>query len=209
MLAGLLFKLLKHKVMIKARLKDKERVIEILSKAFEQNPGVNELIKQDHKKTLRINCFMRYIYQICFLFGKILISDDGMACALVLYPDRMKFSLRVIGWNLNLMCSVLGFEAALKILRQEALIKRQYPRDSYYIWFIGVDDTYKNMGIGSDLMEELIADADRRRRPMFLETAASGQLNWFKKMGFELSSESEAVWGHYSLRRENFKYFLD
>ncbi|ETZ22774.1 GNAT family N-acetyltransferase [Pedobacter sp. V48] len=194
--------------MIKAKIKDKERIIEILSQAFEQNPGVNAVITQDHKKTLRINCLMRYVYQLCYLFGKILISDDGMACALVLYPGRMKFSLRVIGWNLNLMCSVLGFDNALKILRQEALIRRQYPRNSYYLWFIGVDRSYTNMGIGSDLMEELIADADRRSRPICLETT-SGQLNWFKKLGFELSDETAPAWGHYSLRRQAFKYFLE
>lgn len=195
--------------MIKAKRKDKERIIEILTKAFEQDPRVNNLIRQDDKKLVRIDRLMRYAYRICSISGKVLISDDGKACALVLYPDKKKSSIKAVYWKFSLLFGSLGFKSALKVLGREMMVSKHHSSNSYYIWFMGVDTDYANMGIGTDLMEELIADADRRKRPIHLETHLSANLDWFHKFGFEVFREIKLDSPLYFLRRKSFHYFLE
>jgi len=194
--------------MIKAKRKDKEFIIEMLTHAFEQNPGISYMVKDDARKLIRISHLMEYAYQICALFGKILISDDGKACALVLYPGKKRFSLRCCLLDLNLLFGKLGLKSALEVLNSRDVINRYHPKNSYHVWFIGVDPKYSNMGIGTDLMEEIIADADRRRKPIYLETYLSRNLQWFQKFGFEVFREINLGAHVYFLRRQVFHYFL-
>ncbi|HWW39323.1 GNAT family N-acetyltransferase [Pedobacter sp.] len=194
--------------MIKAKRKDKEKIIQILTKAFEQNPRVNDLVKQDSKRLHRIDRLMRYAYNVCSVFGKVLVSDDGKACALILYPDRKQFSLKGVYWKMELLLGTVGFRSALKVLARETFVSKHHERYSYYIWFMGVDSEYVNMGIGTDFMDELIADADRRKRPIYLETHLPQNLAWFEKFGFEVFREIKLDSPLYFLRRKSFHYFL-
>ena len=69
--------------MIRADIEDKNRIVEILSKAFDDNKSVNYIIQQDAKRKQRIRNLMEYSFDICNLFGDVFVSDDRKACALV------------------------------------------------------------------------------------------------------------------------------
>lgn len=174
--------------MVKAKRKDRKRIIEILTGAFEHHPYVDALRLQDEKKLLQINSVMSYAYEICKLYGKIVISDDGIGCALILYPDKFQLSLQKLYLDLILLFGPMGFVNAIKILKQQITIKKNYPSHIYLLWFIGVDSHYTNMGIGTDLMKDLIIDANLRKRPFCLNIT-SGELEWFKSYGFEVIKE--------------------
>jgi hypothetical protein len=71
---------------------DKIRVVDILTRSFIDNLSVNYIISQDRSRIKRIRALMDYSYEICSSFGKVLLSDDKRACALILYPHQKKFT---------------------------------------------------------------------------------------------------------------------
>ncbi|HEY5463874.1 MAG TPA: hypothetical protein VIJ95_11510 [Hanamia sp.] len=80
--------------MIKATNKDRERVIDILAKSFNDNQSVNYIVKQDQKRNQRIRKLMAYSFDVCYLYGEVYLTHDKSGCALILFPDKKKNNLK-------------------------------------------------------------------------------------------------------------------
>lgn len=187
--------------MIEATLSDKNKIVEILTLTFEQNQSVNYIVKQDESHLFRIKYLMEYAYNVCDAFGKVLLSDDGKACALVMFPDKKHFSLRSLFWDLNLIFSVTGIGNISKVMKRESQIKAHHPAvPFYYLWFIGVHPEHTGIGIGSNLLQEIISDAEAMDRPIYLETSTLKNLPWYKKFGFKIFDELNLSYTLYFLK---------
>src|SRR3954451_20701036 len=112
-------------MMNKALYSDKEIVIDILARSFYENKSVNYVIKDDNRKLQRIKSLMDYSFEVCFLFGEVLLSDDRKGCALILFPDKKKTTGRTIMLDLKLVFTCLGIKNLLKTLDRESKIKKQ------------------------------------------------------------------------------------
>ncbi len=62
--------------MIRAEYKDRNRIINILAKSFDDNKSVNYIIKQDKKRVERMKKLMEYSFEVCYLFGDVFLTDD-------------------------------------------------------------------------------------------------------------------------------------
>jgi len=176
--------------MLKATLKDRERIIEILLLAFEKNKSVNYICRNDDARYKRIRLLMDYAFKVCSRFGKVFISDDRNACALVLFPDKKRTTLKSLIWDIKLILTVIGLSNASNILKRETQIKKHHPNiPFYYLWFIGVDPSNKRLGIGSGLLNAVLEDADKMGRPVYLETSTIENLPWYKRFGFKIYKE--------------------
>ncbi|ETZ24164.1 hypothetical protein N824_16625 [Pedobacter sp. V48] len=113
------------------------------------------------------------------------MSEDKNACALVLFPDKKKTSLKGIYWDVKLMLKVIGVFNLPKVLRREGLIKKQHPKTPfYYLWFIGVDPSVTGQGLGSALLQELIKEAGMMDLPFYLETSTVENIPWYLEFRF-------------------------
>ena len=54
--------------MDKATPSDKALVLDIISRSFDQNPSVNDVIKQDHLREKRIEELISYSFDVCIAF---------------------------------------------------------------------------------------------------------------------------------------------
>ena len=186
-----------------ADYKDKSLIIDILTKSFDTNQSVNYIAKQDGKRLKRISALMNYSFEVCYMFGDVFLSDDRKACALILYPDKKKTTLKSILLDIKLIFSCIGIENIKKALARESKIKQLQPKElMYYLWFIGVDPEYQNEGIGSILMDEIIKDSKHKQRPIFLETSTLKNLPWYKKYGFQIYNELELGYKLFFLKKE-------
>lgn len=186
-----------------AKYNDKPLVVDILTKSFDTNQSVNYIAKQDGKRLKRISALMDYSFEVCYMFGDVFLSDDRKACALILYPDKKKTTLKSILLDIKLIFSCIGVENIKKALARESKIKRLQPKElMYYLWFIGVDPKYQNEGIGSILLNEIIKDSKHKRRPIYLETSTLKNLPWYKKYGFQIYNELELSYKLFFLKRE-------
>ena len=186
-----------------ADYKDKNLVIDILTKSFDTNQSVNYIAMQDGKRLKRISALMDYSFEVCYMFGDVFLSDDRKACALILYPDKKKTTLKSILLDIKLIFSCIGVENIKKALVRESKIKQLQPKTTmYYLWFIGVDPEHQNEGIGSVLLDEIINDSKNKQRPIYLETSTLKNLPWYKKYGFQIYNELELSYKLFFLKRE-------
>jgi hypothetical protein len=188
--------------MIKASRNHKSRVIEILTKSFEDNQSVNYIVKQDSKRAERIKALMDYSFEVCFMFGEVYLSDDQKGCALILYPDQKSFSIKSTLMDVQLLLNAIGLTRVGKAMSRETAIKSNYPKDPiYYLWFLGVINSDQNKGIGSQLLKEIIIDSQKQHKPIYLETSTIKNIPWYKKFGFSIYNELDFGYKLFMLRK--------
>ena len=181
---------------------DKNHVIQILSKSFSDNKSVNYVVKQDEKREERIKSLMEYSFDVCYAFGEVWISNDDQACALLLFPDKKRTSIRTILWDLKLALSVVGLNRVSAVLKRESMIKNHHPKELFaYLWFIGVNPSNQNRGIGSAFIKEVIDKCEKERRPIYLETSVERNLSFYQKFGFEIFQSLYLSYTLYHLRK--------
>lgn len=184
---------------------EKKLVVDILARSFISNQSVNYLIPQDPNKQKRIQSLMDYSFEMCSLFGKVLVSDNKKVCALVSFPERKKTTVKSLLAEIKLIVKSIGFANISKAMKREKAISGNYPTEPiYYLWFIGVSPEFQGQGIGEKLMREILADADQMRRPIYLETSTLKNIPWYQKFGFEVYGELDFGYKLFLLRR-NFQ----
>lgn len=189
--------------MKKAEKNDKPLVIEILAKSFNSNSSVNYIIKQDSKREKRIRALMDYSFEVCSAFGDVFLSDDKKACALIVYPDKKKTTLKSILLDIKLIFQAVGLGNISKTLKREKLITTIQPKvPMSYLWFIGVDPLAQGRGIGSKMLQEIIDYSNSNNRPIYLETSTVKNLPWYEKFGFEVYNEKELTYHLYFFKRD-------
>ncbi len=136
--------------MQKAVYSDKNLVVKILTSSFADNKSVNYIVRQDDKLIQRIENLMSYSFEICMLFGAVYLSDDKNGCALIIYPERKKSNFRTALFDLQLIFKTTGIQNIKKVIKREAIIKRNHPEELLsYLWFIGVESSKQQKGTGS------------------------------------------------------------
>jgi GNAT superfamily N-acetyltransferase len=188
--------------MIKADNVDKKLVIELLSRAFDDNQSVNYIVRNDDKRTERIAALMDYSFEMCSLFGEVWLSDDRKACALILYPQDKKTTLSAILLNIKLIFKAIGISGIKNALDRESKIKSKQSKEPMtYLWFIGVEPTEQGKGIGSKLLQEVITHAETRQLPVYLETSTVKNLPWYESHGFKTYEQLDLTYTLYFLKR--------
>ena len=189
--------------MLKALYEDRDLVVEILSRSFNDNKSVNYIIQQDSHRVRRLIRLMEYSFDYCQLFGEVYLSEDRQACALLVLPGQKKTTVRSILLDLRLILCCVGLSNVRKILAREAAIKKLHPSGPmHYLWFIGVLPEVQHKGIGSGLLREVIARSEGEGVPLYLETSVEKNLPWYEKFGFRVYSELDFGYRLFCLRRE-------
>lgn len=189
--------------MIKAKQSDKDRVIDILTTSFYENQSVNYIINQDSKRESRIRALMDYSFEVCSSFGDVFLSDDKKSCALIVYPDKKRATLKSTLLDVKLILQAVGISNISKTLKREKLINSIQPKMLMtYLWFIGVDRDAQGQGIGSKLLQEIIDYSNSISRPIYLETSTVRNLPWYDKFGFEVYNEQDLTYHLYFFKRD-------
>ena len=189
--------------MISADYNDKNLVVDILTKSFEDNKSVNYFVKQDKKRNQRIKKLMEYSFEMCFLFGEVFLSEDKKGCALIMLLDKKKTTLKTIMLDVNLILSSIGLLNIKKTLDRESKIKEfQSDKLIYYLWYIGVDPKEQNKGIGAALMKGILQRSENKNRPIYLETSTLKNIPWYEKFGFKIYHEMDFGYPLFFMKKE-------
>ena len=167
-----------------ANREDKNLVVRILTDAFLDNKSVNYLIPGDRRHKSRVQALMEYSFEVCFASGKVLISDDDSAVALISFPENKKTTFRGLLWEAGLVLNGIGFGNISRAINREKKIAENYPKcPIYYLWFLAVDKNRQGRGIGSTFLNEIKADAVAMERPIYLETSTVRNLPFYERAG--------------------------
>jgi len=189
--------------MIKATRDDKSLIVNILIDSFKDNQSVNYIVRQDNHKLKCIRALMEYSFEICFNFGETWLSDDGKACALLLFPQKKRTTIQSIWRDIKLIWQAIGIGGVMKALDRETKIKAKQPKEPMlYLWFIGVDPTLQHRGIGTQLLKEIINRSNERNLPIFLETSTIKNLPWYENFNFYTYDKLELGYTLFFLKHE-------
>lgn len=181
---------------------DKPLVVNVLSKAFDNNLSINYIVKQDKRRTQRIKFLMDYCFEICLMKGRVFLSDDQNACALILHPEEKGEWLKSIMLNASLAFNVIGISRVSKVLNREKKIKEYQPDHLFfYLWFIGVDPQVQGKGIGRHLLQEIFQYYKKDQKPFYLETSNLQNLPRYKSFGFNIINEIDLGYKLYQMVR--------
>jgi GNAT superfamily N-acetyltransferase len=76
---------------------------------------------------------------------------------------------------------------ALRLLRYTAGIPGRHPAQPYwYLEVVGVDPMAQRLGIGTRLLEPVLALVDETGQPCYLETMTARNVVWYQRLGFEV-----------------------
>lgn len=89
-----------------------------------------------------------------------------------------------LGWS-NFM-RFLGTVDLFEKLQQEST-----PEDHWYLMVLGVDPPRQGQGVGSALMQPVLARADAAHLPCYLETQKEINVKLYRKYGFEVVVEDD------------------
>jgi GNAT superfamily N-acetyltransferase len=74
-----------------------------------------------------------------------------------------------------------------RLLRYTAGIARLHPAQPYwYLEAVGVDPVARGLGIGTRLLEPILAVADQAGQRCYLETMTEHNVDWYRNLGFEV-----------------------
>ena len=189
--------------MIRADYKNKELIVNILLKSFDDNKSVNYIVKQDGKRAERIKALMEYSFDVCHLYGDVFLTGDKKGCALIVMPDKKKTTLHSILLDTRLALSCIGLLNLKRVMAREAAVKKLHPNGAmYYLWFIGVDPSYQNKGIGTRLLKEVINEGSSKQRAVYLETSTLKNIPWYEKSGFTVYNKLDFGYELFCLKKE-------
>lgn len=188
--------------MLKAESVDKNTVVDILTKSFNENRSFNSIIKQDKYRVDRIRKVFEYYFECCSRYGAVYLSEDKNACAVISFPDQKKVSFWSVLMDLKLLL-VLGLKSVKLGFNREAKISKAHPDAAfYYLLFIGVNPDFQRQGIGRKLLGELVADSERLKLPVYLETYLERNIILYKKAGFKVYNELDFGFPVFCMKRE-------
>lgn len=188
--------------MIRATEGDDELIVDILSRAFDDEQTLNYSIKQDKRRAKSIRLVMLYSIEVARIFGEIYLSDNRKACTLLIYPEKKKCSPLLAWINLKSIIKLRDVAAAMRYLKYENVVLTKRPKEKHIqIWYLGVFPAVSHQGIGTHFLTQILAETDKKKLPVCLETATFLNISWYNRFGFEVYDQTEGQLVAYLMRR--------
>ena len=171
--------------MHQAKRKDRTKVVNIITKAFEHNPGVNWMLSENGNPTKKIKRLADYAFVKCYNRNGVLISTNGKGVALFYRSDKKIFSLQEIYYEIRFGLFSIKPTKLKEVLQRESYRKSKRPKNEpyYYFWFLGVLKEGANAGF--ELNNELINIASKEGIPIYLETSVERNKLIYERIGYE------------------------
>ena len=172
---------------------------EVTARAFFNYPMMTSYFPNLARRERHLAWYMGQV-QVCGLrYGRVYAAPDlaGTACFLPPEHNRIRFweymqngfALAPFKWGLKDYGRVLECEEVVEQAHDE--IPKGRPH--YYLWWLAVEPAKQGQGIGSALLAPGLAEADQRRLPVYLETHAEKNVDYYQKRGFTLARKANVA----------------
>jgi len=186
----------------------------VLSRAFQADPLLSFLIPDPGKRARATPRFMRSILVDARPFDEVWVASDGADIAGVAawlppgaYPRGVWRSTTGVLRELP-SGHHLGrrFVAGMRLYAAIDKAHAQVAGPHWYLASLGCDPPWQRRGVGSALLEPVLARADGDGVLAYLETSKFDNVAWYGRHGFEVVAEinlrgSPAMWAMHRLPR--------
>jgi ribosomal protein S18 acetylase RimI-like enzyme len=175
----------------KATFDDADRLVSSLVRAFDGDPIVNWIVRQDGKRPQAFDLYFRAaLCTVVLPHGEVFVTDDCVGGALWLSSDKSEIGLvQQVSLlpDLVRMVKLRGLKRVMGVI--DAMNKAHPHEVHYYLQFIGVDPDYQGKGLGSALMQPMLARCDREARGAYLEITQEENIAFYERFGFAVIGE--------------------
>ena len=170
----------------------------VLARTFQDNPNFVDLFPDERVRARVLPHLQTASLRDALSFGHVYAaargptgsgSDELVGVAAWLPPGGFPLSpLRKVR-ALPDMARILAADprSSLRLVRFMDTLTRLHPAQPYwYLEVVGVDPTARGLGIGTRLLEPVLARADEAGQPCYLETMTERNVAWYRGLGFEV-----------------------
>ena len=177
---------------------DLPQVAETLAAAFDDDPVMNWLVRQDARRRWAMHAvYVEETERMSFPYGGVAISEDGSGAALWQPPGvRPRVDPKEAASMLRLMLRIAGWERLPRMLAEARQMAQARPKEPhYFLSSLGVRPERQGSGVGSALLELFTARCDAEGVPAFLESSKARNLPLYERYGFQVTKEARVPLG--------------
>lgn len=186
-----------------ANRNDKQKVLKILVKTFDEVQGIKWLVNCNEKKAQRLLALADYAFEKSLLRNGVFLSDDETGVALF-YRNSSKGKLFFDLINeIKLIVRAISLYRIPEIINREAYRKKIRPKndDYYYFWMFGVLDEGKGGTAARDLKNALVEKAAFDKLPIYAETSLERNSRVYERMGF-------SIYHYWEVKKQDIRFWF-
>jgi ribosomal protein S18 acetylase RimI-like enzyme len=170
---------------------DVPRVAQSLAQAFEDDPVMNWVLRDDSSRLGQLERgFSFYLHRIWLRHEQCYATEELFGAALWLPPGKWQVPPMQ---QLRLLPGLLGVagRALPRFLRVFHLIEKHHPEEPehYYLAVLGVAPELQGRGFGTALMRPVLERCDHDGVPAYLEATSARSRALYERNGFEVVEE--------------------
>lgn len=180
---------------------DADRLGRAMSAAFADDAGGTYLWPDAAERRRALRWYYGVLVpRLGFGGGRVYVADDGSGQSVWIAPGNE------VGLASGVRAGALGFlprygARAMWRLKKlsdtiDALRRQAAPPDHWYLLLLGVEPCAQGTGLGVRLMAPMLAEADRARQSVYLETSTASNLPFYERHGFAVVGERAVPDGH-------------
>lgn len=182
----------------RARPQDVPLLVEVLSRAFDDDPVPNYLFRGDRRRRRGLRRFFSIQLRHMYLGdGEVWTTSDTAGAALWAPPTKAKPGLKEVLHMLPMVPDLgglgSGMGSALRFLR--AVDRARPTQVHWYLATLGTDPERQGHGVGSALLRVVLGQVDEEGLPAYLESSKERNLAFYGRHGFEVTGRIEIPGG--------------
>ena len=165
---------------------DREIVISIVTRAFEQNPRVQAIMRKT-KPIKRIRIMTEYAYHLVERFDGIYLSKDKTT--VLFYYKKSQYRRKLIDYirYLNMFIRAIRPSQFFSTMKREKFIVTQRPdyEDYLYVWVLASVPNNRSLNGLADIRDHLFGLSEKLQLPILIETTVEKVRKLYRYVGFE------------------------
>ena len=169
-----------------ARAGERRSILEVLGRAFHDDPVATHLFPKDHTRVQKWARFSGIAIDSMGDAAHVLTTDTVEGSAVWQLPHEQELS-GMGRFRASMRFLALAGFGAPRARRLGDILSTHRPREPhYYLAALGTDPSKQGRGVGSALIQPVLDRCDKDRLPAYLESSKERNLAFYQKHGFEI-----------------------
>lgn len=169
-----------------------------MAKAFLHEDNFIYLIPKIKKRQKALSWFFGdFVCRLGLKYGEVYITEEGNGGSIWIDSEINVKPVGAIQAGMLSMPFHFGWRSFMRSIKFNSAIEKirhqVIPVPHYYLMAIGVDPSKQGEGLGKELMQPALSEADTNRKLCYLETFSERNLRFYQKFGFEVCIESKTI----------------